>query len=353
MGFNILTFNGIAVKVNNSYIRECEFYTLTVTTDEHCHVDQTSYYVRKGTVVPLSPSFDEYYVLSGYDTVGCSVINGTVTVNQDCSVKINSNLNWFTLTVLSDGHAQTTSYFVEKGNTVTINPIVDQYYRFKEYQTTNCTISSDNKVVVNQNCSVKIITKENTHNISGEFIVYRTKEPDPEDFHNLRNVNDYYIALFVNEIEGADKNLYRVKDDNYSTLYTQGYRFVTHNVNDNSEIRNLNITGKLSFVARRDTKISDTADFNTTHFSIKWDYPNAPAEENILCKDCQYSYYYEKQISLSLTRLDKNNDYRLRLHIKSPSKLDIDTYSRNDTYWMVYTGSGYTTGEWTGTCVLP
>lgn len=170
MGFNILTYNGIAVKVNNSYIRECELYTLTITTDEHCHVDQTSYYVRKGTVVPLSPSFDEYYFLSGYVATGCSVVNGTVTVNQDCSVKINSKTNRLTLTVLSDGHAQTNSYLVEKGQTVTINPIVDQYYRFKEYQTTNCTISSDNKVVVNQNCSVKIITKENLVTISGTFI---------------------------------------------------------------------------------------------------------------------------------------------------------------------------------------
>lgn len=98
MSYQVLKFGNIGVKVNNSFLRTADYCTLTITTDAHSHVDQSVYKVLKGTIVPFNPSIDSYYRANEYVTEGCSIVDNTITVNNDCSVSITTHENTCTAT---------------------------------------------------------------------------------------------------------------------------------------------------------------------------------------------------------------------------------------------------------------
>ena len=166
---NNFKFNGdVTAQANYSAIK----YNVTLQNDGHGSIAASKTTGNIGDTIILSNTANAGYNFSGY-----SVTGATLTGNQ---FKINtSNVTakaWFTgavytLTLQNDGHGtltanKTTGHY---GDTVTLTPTYNNYYRFNNYSNTGGSINGNTFTFGSSNATVKANFKKNAITAVGNY----------------------------------------------------------------------------------------------------------------------------------------------------------------------------------------
>ena len=143
---------------------------LTLQTDGNGIISADALSGYSGDTITLSNTAHDGYLFSGYSVTGASLNGSTVTLNnQDATAKANFDLATYTLTLQTDGHGTLTANKItgHSGDTVTLTPTYNTYYRFNNYQNTGGSISNNTFTFGAQNATAKANFKTNNFTAIG------------------------------------------------------------------------------------------------------------------------------------------------------------------------------------------
>ena len=263
-------------------------------------------------------------------------------------VKVNNNFLstecFCTLTIITDEHAHVTknSYYVRKGTSIKLYPTFDSYYRLKKYDAINCTVN-DNKVTVNKDCSVNIISEDNIVTISGIFKSLVGKEYNTSSSASYDVIRNW--IQIVPEVTSISHGIM-----NYYTRTATGYednKIITTKAFFPGACKNVNFNGTMTVIAEK-FETSGYVQLATVSQQLDTKYRSG------LNGYSQYfAHYGSTTFNVSGTLKD------------SYGELSRDSSDINKFQWVGYypksgTGPyGYynrwvsATGSWTATCLAP
>ena len=163
-------------------------YYLTLLTNGYGSLIADALSGYSGSIVHLTATPSAGYALSNYECTGSEMTgNNVMFTNEDVTVKANFDRIKYTLTLQTDGHgtlaaSKTTGY---AGDTVTLTPTNNTYYRFNNYQCTGGSIVGNTFTFGAQNATAKANFNTNTVTASGTWVFSND---------NDRRNNAYFIG---------------------------------------------------------------------------------------------------------------------------------------------------------------
>jgi len=180
-------------------------YYLTLLTNGYGSLIADALSGYSGSIVHLTATPSAGYTLSNYECTGSEMTgNNVMFTNEDVTVKANFDKIKYTLTLQTDGHgtlaaSKTTGY---AGDTVTLTPTNNTYYRFNNYQCTGGSIVGNTFTFGAQNATAKANFNTNTVTASGTWNFGddndRRKEAYFTGFPSIKSTNNWGISAFVN-----------------------------------------------------------------------------------------------------------------------------------------------------------
>lgn len=143
---------------------------LSLQTDGHGIISADALSGYSGNVVHLTATPDAGYAFSNYECTGATIVGNDLTFGrEDCTAKANFDPNTYTLTLQTDGHGTLTANKItgHVGDTVTLTPTYNTYYRFNNYQNTGGSISNNTFTFGAQNATAKANFKTNNFTAIG------------------------------------------------------------------------------------------------------------------------------------------------------------------------------------------
>lgn len=169
------TLTGNNFILNNDVTAQAIYETaknLTLQTDGHGSIAANKNSGFIGDQVTLSNTPDERYSLSGYSITGATLTGNKFNfIGNDVTAKAWFSAIPLTLTLETDGNGTLTATKItgNPGDTVTLTPTYNTYYRFSGYSVTGGSINGNTFTFGNGNATAKAWFRGNTFTASGEF----------------------------------------------------------------------------------------------------------------------------------------------------------------------------------------
>ena len=144
-GNGILGLNGFSIQAQPP-VPATTAYELTLENDGHGTVSASTLSGFPGDSATLSTTPSTDYEFSGYDVTGGTIEGNTfIYGNTDATARACFKQSIVNLTLQTDGHGTLTATSItgRPGDTVTLTPTYNTYYRFSGYQTTGGTINGN------------------------------------------------------------------------------------------------------------------------------------------------------------------------------------------------------------------
>ena len=183
-----------------------------------------------GNVVHLTATPDAGYAFSNYECTGATIVGNDLTFGrEDCTAKANFDLDTYTLTLQTDGHGTLTANKItgHVGDTVTLTPTYNTYYRFNNYQNTGGSISNNIFTFGAENATAKANFMNGlTSLIAGLTNDYITNPKDEKDDKAILYIDDinFIVDSYINSVNASKifKNLeksYVIPSDAFKNIY--------------------------------------------------------------------------------------------------------------------------------------
>ena len=165
---NNVTFKGdITAKANYSAHK----YNVTLQNDGHGTIAASKTTGNIGDTITLSNTPNTNYGFSGYSITGSTLTGNAFTIGTSNVTAKGwfSALPSYTLTLQTDGHGTLTANKITgyAGDTVTLTPTYNTYYRFNNYSNTGGSINGNTFTFGNGNATAKANFKTNTFTVTG------------------------------------------------------------------------------------------------------------------------------------------------------------------------------------------
>ena len=165
---NNFKFNGdVTAKANYSAIK----YNVTLQNDGHGSIGANKTTGNIGDTITLSNTANSHYGFSGYSITGANLTGNAFNIGtSNVTAKAwFSALPSYTLTLQNDGHGTLTANKVTgyAGDTVTLSPSYNTYYRFNNYSVTGGSVNGNTFTFGNGNATAKANFKVNNVTITG------------------------------------------------------------------------------------------------------------------------------------------------------------------------------------------
>lgn len=170
-GNGILGLNGFSIQAQPP-VPATTAYELTLENDGHGTVSASTLSGFPGDSATLSTTPSTDYEFSGYDVTGGTIEGNTfIYGNTDATARACFREAYKTLTLQTDGHGTLTATSItgRPGDTVTLTPTYDTYYRFSGYDCTGGTIEGNTFTFGEEDATAKANFKVNAFTASGNF----------------------------------------------------------------------------------------------------------------------------------------------------------------------------------------
>ena len=169
------TLTGNNFILNNDVTAQANYETaknLTLQTDGHGSIAANRNSGFIGDQVTLSNTADARYGLSGYSITGATLTGNQFNfIGNDVTAKAWFSAVPYTLTLQTDGNGTLTATKItgNPGDTVTLTPTYNTYYRFSGYTVTGGSINSNTFTFGDENATAKAWFKTNPFTATGTF----------------------------------------------------------------------------------------------------------------------------------------------------------------------------------------